>query len=575
MQSLRKGALTRILRAAQAPLQAFRQAVVTRLVAKSPPSDGLGEVLLEYILQDYHVRGRHELAVKWLYALFSSLVQPQQLQQLAGGQGQPSTQPAAAGGSSSSPSSRKRPRPGSDQQEGQDPDHGMDQGQQQATADVDMPEVVDAADAAGSPQQPADESDDHRQQHSKQQEAGGNARPPNGMNPTLQPEQQQQQQQMKGEDAGGPGLARTMYQDVLLALLNGLRERLPPSDRSITRLLLDAPLLPSEDTVEFLQELLEQQGDWATLALATARQLIEGQPPLRAGLLQFVLGAAVAEDSDARAKAVRLICNKLLGVPGLVERILQFAGQQLQLLVMQPANPAASGEQQQQEGEGVAGGSADAGHAKQQPAIAAAAAAAAAAADSSTPASPTVRAGSADHSEPVQAPAASANGTEQQQQEQQQQEQQPTEAEQQPVEGKEEAPALEQPPAELSMEAAEQHCSLYMALCSKQPQLLRPLLEVYGTAGACSCSTGLMSGSRSQPYRVWTVHLMIAVLHLCLAQRRLFRCKVTAVNHAHRPRHAVGQGISYVPLPYPGCYTFSCDVCCFVGGGGGGAGTRS
>lgn len=65
-----KRAVQRILAGADTPLKHFRQHLLTRLVSKSPPSSGLLDVLLQYMLSDFHGRDAYSVAVQLLYSLF-------------------------------------------------------------------------------------------------------------------------------------------------------------------------------------------------------------------------------------------------------------------------------------------------------------------------------------------------------------------------------------------------------------------------------------------------------------------------------------------------------------------------
>lgn len=78
------------------------------------------------------------------------------------------------------------------------------------------------------------------------------------------------------------------------------REQLPPSDRTIARLLLEAPALPQAGVAAFLRDLCASGGEWATLALSAARSVAVARPPNRDMALGFVLAAAVGADADLR-----------------------------------------------------------------------------------------------------------------------------------------------------------------------------------------------------------------------------------------------------------------------------------
>ena len=145
------------------------------------------------------------------------------------------------------------------------------------------------------------------------------------------------------------------------------REHLPPSDRTIARLLLEAPALPHAGAAAFLADLAASGGEWATLALTAARGVAVARPPDRAMALGVVLAAAVGADADLRCapcapaaplagprsrrrprgaprrtKAVRLVANKLFTEPAMAGDVERFAAAALRELA-DAARPAAGG----------------------------------------------------------------------------------------------------------------------------------------------------------------------------------------------------------------------------------------
>lgn len=218
-----------------------------------------------------------------------------------------------------------------------------------------------------------------------------------------------------------------------MASLQGLREQLPPTDTAIPRLLQDAPVLPLPAVTAFLQEVIASGPEWAGMGLNAAYVLFESRPGARLLLLQLLLDAAVCANSPTRDKAVGLVVSKLMGWEKHAPAVLEFATQHLLMLLQPPPTvpPAASSAQQE---EGGGGGQQQAAAAngvqqKQQQLEAAVNNAAVAGAG---------------------------DGSEEQQQEQQQ---------------------------PLDVETAAQHSMLYLTLCTRQPELLVRLMEVYGKAG--------------------------------------------------------------------------------------------
>ena len=101
-------------------------------------------------------------------------------------------------------------------------------------------------------------------------------------------------------------------------------------------------MLPMPAVVQFLDELCTTSPDWATPALLAARDLVLLRPPSRAPVLRFVLRVACATDADARAKAVRLLANRLFPEATLSTTIQHEATQQLDSLVAGSSHIAAA-----------------------------------------------------------------------------------------------------------------------------------------------------------------------------------------------------------------------------------------
>lgn len=80
------------------------------------------------------------------------------------------------------------------------------------------------------------------------------------------------------------------------------RERLPSRDKAIAQILLEAPALPSPGVGQFLAEVAGQGGDWATLALSCARDIIMHRPPNRSSL---------SSASASCAACVGALCHRL------------------------------------------------------------------------------------------------------------------------------------------------------------------------------------------------------------------------------------------------------------------------
>jgi hypothetical protein len=469
--ALRQAAVRRILGCPYAAVARMRQLLLARLAAKAAPDDGLGELVLQRVLDDWAAGGGQELAMRWLYALFV----------------------AHAG-------TRRARGSGEDGEEEDDEEE-----ERRLAAAADAAEAAAAAAAedgggAGGVKAEAMDVD------------GGGANGGGG----------------GGRDDAGDvdDLSGTPYEDVLVALLEGLRERLPPEDRSIAGLLLDAPAVPLAPAGAFLRELLEQGADWATAALVAARVLIEGRPPARGAMLEIVLDATAAEAGDVRDLAVKLAVNKLLEREDCAGAIVKFAGEQLARLEA----PL-----------GGAGGGEPAAGAKGEDGGEAAAAAAAEAA----PEQGASEGAAAAAAEEDAAAAEDGAGAEQQQGGEDAKEAQAEEA----ADGEAEAEAEAEGEAQMTEADASRLLALYMALCAKRPELLTPFIAAFGRwappaqAAAAAAAKALMrvlSVGPLAPELVaavaeppeGSVPLLLVMLH-ALADQRTPQPKLVAAAVGH------------------------------------------
>ncbi|KAL3691207.1 hypothetical protein R1sor_004858 [Riccia sorocarpa] len=125
------------------------------------------------------------------------------------------------------------------------------------------------------------------------------------------------------------------YDKLLLSLAQGLRDTLPPSDKALSRLLAEVPILPMA-ALELLQGLCNPSaatkdgkepaaGDRITQGLSALWSLILQRPPARETCLKMALQCAVHEVDDIRAKAIRLVANKLYPLSYVADGIENFA----------------------------------------------------------------------------------------------------------------------------------------------------------------------------------------------------------------------------------------------------------
>ncbi|XP_058080830.1 uncharacterized protein LOC131228998 isoform X2 [Magnolia sinica] len=140
-------------------------------------------------------------------------------------------------------------------------------------------------------------------------------------------------------------VAATVYEKFLLAVAKPLRDSLPASDKSFSRLLGEVPLLP-ESVLKLLEELCYSEGfdkhekdvrdgDRVTQGLGAVWSLILGRAPNRQACLNIALKCAVHSQDEVRSKAIRLVANKLYPLSYLAENIEQFATNMLLSVVDQ------------------------------------------------------------------------------------------------------------------------------------------------------------------------------------------------------------------------------------------------
>ncbi|KAI4339782.1 hypothetical protein MLD38_024686 [Melastoma candidum] len=134
---------------------------------------------------------------------------------------------------------------------------------------------------------------------------------------------------------GNSEFSDLMYEKFLLEVAESLLKQFPASDKSFTRLLCEAPVLPSA-LLKLLEDLcccdlsdsrdkVVRDADRVTQGLGTVWNLILSRPQYRESCLDIALKCAVHSQDDVRAKAIRLVTNKLYGLSYASERIEQFS----------------------------------------------------------------------------------------------------------------------------------------------------------------------------------------------------------------------------------------------------------
>ncbi|XP_047333774.1 uncharacterized protein LOC124937540 isoform X2 [Impatiens glandulifera] len=133
--------------------------------------------------------------------------------------------------------------------------------------------------------------------------------------------------------------ATSVYATFLLTVAETLRDSFPASDKSLSKLLCEAPHLPvsifklleclccPESINKDEKEVLG--GDRVTQGLSLVWSLILLRPPIRDGCLKIVLQSAVHHLEEVRMKAIRLVANKLFPLASIAQQIEDFAKDKL------------------------------------------------------------------------------------------------------------------------------------------------------------------------------------------------------------------------------------------------------
>ncbi|CAL8997639.1 unnamed protein product [Prunus brigantina] len=129
--------------------------------------------------------------------------------------------------------------------------------------------------------------------------------------------------------------ATAVYEKFLLEVAKSLLESFPASDKSFSRLLGEVPILP-DSTLKLLDDLcnsdvIDKHGkdirdvERVTQGLGAVWSLILGRPHYRQSCLDITLKCAVHSQDEIRAKAIRLVANKLYQLSYTSEIIEKFA----------------------------------------------------------------------------------------------------------------------------------------------------------------------------------------------------------------------------------------------------------
>ncbi|XP_037495674.1 uncharacterized protein LOC105630767 [Jatropha curcas] len=166
------------------------------------------------------------------------------------------------------------------------------------------------------------------------------------------------------DSVGNSSYASVVYEKFLLGVAKSLLDAFPASDKSFSRLLGEVPLLP-ESALKLLDNLCYsdvldshgkevRDGERVTQGLGAVWGLILGRPNNRQACLDIALKCAIHSQDDIRAKAIRLVANKLYQLNYIAENIEQFATKMLLSAVDQHTSNtelSQSGSTDQREGE--------------------------------------------------------------------------------------------------------------------------------------------------------------------------------------------------------------------------------
>ncbi|KAM0023971.1 putative armadillo-like helical, symplekin, symplekin/Pta1 [Helianthus debilis subsp. tardiflorus] len=139
-----------------------------------------------------------------------------------------------------------------------------------------------------------------------------------------------------------------VYEKFLLGVAKCLLDVLPANDKSFSRLFCEAPILP-ESAFKLLDELCcsdnnygkdIRDGDRVHQGLGSLWSLILGRPNNRQAFLDIALKCAIHPKDEIRAKAIRLVANKLYVIDFISEKIEDFATNKLLSAVNRPVSDA-------------------------------------------------------------------------------------------------------------------------------------------------------------------------------------------------------------------------------------------
>ncbi|KAL8225457.1 hypothetical protein R6Q57_018014 [Mikania cordata] len=139
-----------------------------------------------------------------------------------------------------------------------------------------------------------------------------------------------------------------VYEKFLLGVAKCLLDVLPANDKSFSRLFCEAPILP-ESAFKLLDEICcsdnnygkdIRDGDRVHQGLGSLWSSIVGRPNNREAFLDIALKCVIHPKDDIRAKAVRLVANKLYEIDVISEKIEDFATKKFLSATNRPVSDA-------------------------------------------------------------------------------------------------------------------------------------------------------------------------------------------------------------------------------------------
>lgn len=116
-------------------------------------------------------------------------------------------------------------------------------------------------------------------------------------------------------------ISGSQYEQVLEGIIDEMRQKLPPTDKSLPTLLQEAPVLPLQLIESLVQTCLQDSNGWENTGLVVARDVILSRVHIRDRILELALEACTSTEIELRTKAIRMCTNQLFGHGSLDDKI--------------------------------------------------------------------------------------------------------------------------------------------------------------------------------------------------------------------------------------------------------------